>query len=355
MPAPERQGMRVCETFSLTATALLVGTSACQFDHDVVAAGYYGVTQAGRSAMTASPAATPAATKNPQGPSAATTPSSGAAGTSTDDSARGTAGASNAPDVPSSGQPMPATTGCDLTGRWLVTLHKTTDGLGNLQYAHNYLYYEIEQQGEILTVNRSLHCGFDVAGGGSFAITVDFRPAWPGVMKNVTFDGRTGTSAKAANGCKVSFDKQYMTMGATLPYYLDPATPLPSAEEKASGSTPGWEDWDSDGNPGVTGTCSGTVTGKIFTASREWTAISGTASDVGSIFKLPLQWDQEPNVMAFDGSPFLGSSAVRAADPTSHFAQFARLKAEQAPGDDATICKSIVELAPTLTPEAAGM
>ena len=62
-----------------------------------------------------------------------------------------------------------------------------------------------------------------------------------------------------------------------------------------------------------------------------------------------------PNVMAFDGSPFLGSSAVRAADASLHFAQLARLQDDQATGDDAAICKSLRTLAPMLTPEAAGL
>ena len=38
-----------------------------------------------------------------------------------------------------------------------------------------------------------------------------------------------------------------------------------------------------------------------------------------------------------------------------HFVEFARLDANQASGDDAAICKAIIELAPTLTPQAAGM
>jgi hypothetical protein len=82
--------------------------------------------------------------------------------------------------------------------------------------------------------------------------------------------------------------------------------------------------------------------------------MSGTVPSVGSVFTLPLQWDQEPNVMAYDGSAFLGAEAVRAADASLHYAQFARLSPDQATGDDAAICKSIVKLAPTLTPKAAG-
>jgi hypothetical protein len=60
--------------------------------------------------------------------------------------------------------------------------------------------------------------------------------------------------------------------------------------------------------------------------------------------------------MSYDGTPPLASEAVRAADGKLHFAQFARLTPDQVPGsDDAQICKRIVELAPTLTPETAAM
>jgi hypothetical protein len=244
---------------------------------------------------------------------------------------------------------------CDMTGRWLQTVHKVTDGLGNLQTSHNYFYYEVSQQGDAFTVDKSLFCFADTVGGGDFAVSVDFSGAFEGLRTHVTHTGRKGTITEAADGCMVQLDKLYTVFGATLPYYLDPGTTLPSAEEPAANGQPGWEDWDNDGQPGVTAVLSGTVTGKIFTASREWTSLSGTVPDVSALLKLPLSWDAEPNVMAYDGSPLLGSTAVRAADATLHFVQMARLSAEQAVGDDATLCKQLVELAPSLTPEAAGM
>jgi hypothetical protein len=243
-----------------------------------------------------------------------------------------------------------------MSGPWLFTMHKTTDGLGNLQYVHTYLYYEIQQQGDSFTVKKSLVCGLDVIGGGAFAVTVSYAGAQAGIMKNVvSHNGRTGTSVMAAGGCKIDFAKQYTVMGATLPYYLDPSTTLPSAQDMAASGKPGWEDWDGDGNPGITGVLTGTITGKIFTAAREWGTMSGSVPNLASAFKLPLNWDQEPNVMAYDGSPFLTSTAVRAADASLHFVQFARLQPNQAMGDDAALCKGLVALAPMLTPEAAGM
>lgn len=244
---------------------------------------------------------------------------------------------------------------CDLTGRWLLTMHKVTEALGNQQTAHTYIYYELKQQGDAVTVEKGVMCGLDALSEGSFAVTVDFSAAWPGIRQNVQLAGRKGTSVMTASGCQVDFAREYSVLGATVPHYLDPTTLLPTAEEMAAAGRPGWEDWDGDGQPGITGTCAGTVTGKIFSAVREWTSLSGVVPDVRSRFTLPLSWDSEPNIMAFDGSPFLGSSAVRAADPALHFAQLARLQPTEAVGDDATICNAVIALAPTLTPEAAGM
>jgi hypothetical protein len=172
-------------------------------------------------------------------------------------------------------------------------------------------------------------------------------------MKHVSHNGRTGTSVSGAGGCELSFNKQYTVAGATLPYYLDPSTTLPNADQMATDGTPGWEDWDEDGNPGITGVCNGTIMGEVYTAAREWHSLSASVPDISSMFRLEMNWDQEPNVMAFDGSPFLGSSAVRAADAKLHFAEMARLTDEQASGDDTTLCKRILELAPMLTAEAS--
>lgn len=322
--------------------AFLLAASACDYTHDVVDPGSYGVmtAEAGRNATPAVSGAGGAMAAPASNPAQSTLPATAAA-------------ASSATPAPR----MAAAAGaCDLSGKWLLALHTVTDGLGNLQYTHEYIYYEIEQAAEALTVKKSLFCSSSTAGGGTFAVTVDYTPATQAaLLKNVKETGRTGTSMSVAGGCKIQFAKQYRVLGATLPYYLDPATTLPSANDMAASGKPGWEDWDADGRPGVTGNCSGTVNGKIFVASRQWNVLSGTVPNVSSVIELGVDWDMEPNVMAFDGSPFLGSSAVRAAGASLHFAQLARLSNEQVAADDATTCKNLVALAPTLTPEAAGM
>jgi hypothetical protein len=330
---------------SFAISLLLASLGACDYARDSVQPGFYGdTTPVGQAARR---------------PPLGTAAGSGAGAPANSAGASAGAAAEVGYERPTqpvvAGAAAPLVTACDLTGRWLLTMHKVTEALGNQQTAHNYVYYELKQHADVVTVEKGLACGLDAVGGGSFAVTVDFSAAWPGIMNNVRLAGRSGTSTLTPSGCKVDFEAQYSVLGATVPHYLDPSVALPSAEEPASIEQPGWEDWDADGQPGITGVCAGTVTGKIFSAVREWTSLSGTAPDVRSRFTLPLSWDSEPNIMAFDGSPFLGSSAVRAADATLHFAQLARLTPDQATGDDAAICSAIVALAPTLTPEAAGM
>jgi len=350
---------------TLVAAHLLVGLIACDFERDVVRSGHYGAAaQAGRAAPPSSSAGRSgtstgsppeaAAGSGAQPGAAGSRADAGAAGTS---GAAGTAGASTGPGGAGTQAPDPtsATADCDLRGRWLSTLHQVTDGLGQLQYNHKIIYYELEQSGDAVVVKKGMQCLNDTIAEGAFAIMGNFSGAWPSLQRKVIYTGRKGSSAKAANGCMIAFDKLYTIYGATAPHYLDPSIPLPTVEEKATAATPGWEDWDGDGNPGITGMLSGTVAGKIFVATREWTALSGTVPDVDTVFELPLTWDQEPNVMAFDGSPLLSATAVRAADAKLHFAQFARLEPDQATGDDDAICKSLRELAPTSTPKAAGL
>lgn len=346
--------MRTSRTAILLAGAGLAA-SGCDYTHDIVDPGSYGVmtTEAGRSAT---PVVSGAA-GNPAPPASNTAQSMLPA------TAPPATSATPAPKMMpalAAGAGAPAMTGapdaCDMSGKWLLALHTVTDGLGNLQYSHDYIYYELEQQADAVTVKKSLFCSSSTVGGGTFAVTVDYAPATQAaLLKNVKDAGRKGTSMSVAGGCKIHFAKQYRVLGATLPYYLDPATTLPSSDDIAANGKPGWEDWDSDGQPGVTGICSGTVNGKIFIASRQWNVLSGTVPNLNSVIKLAVDWDVEPNVMAFDGSPFLGSSAVRAADSTLHFAQLARLSNDQVAADDATTCKNLVALAPMLTPEAAGM
>jgi hypothetical protein len=351
---------------ALSAITIITLAGACRADPDYVAPGAYG--EPVMAGATTPPRPTNGSSNAPRAGTAAAAPSmptmpngsmAGRAGadaspTQPSDMPSSTVGAGTAGSASSPTQPAAGASDCNMSGRWIATYHLVADALGEPQFTHYYHYFEIDQQGDAFTVTKGLLCDSDSIGVGSFAATSSFKAARESIAERVSFTGLQGSSVADAGGCKVDFGEWYTVIGATNPYYLDPSTTLPSAEEMASGDTPGWEDWDGDGNPGVTGQVSGIVTGKIFCAPRMRTSHSGVAADINAAFTLVSQWNSEQNVMAYDGTPLLASESARAADPSVHYAELARLADDQATGDDKAICNSILELAPVLTPIGAG-
>ena len=167
--------------------------------------------------------------------------------------------------------------------------------------------------------------------------------------------GRKFTSKASATGCAIAFEKRYSVVGATVAFYKDPNRTLPTLAEQAMATTPGWEDWDQDGNPGYTLNVTGLTTGKIFIVSRVWNAWSGSVAAGASRLKLADDWNEDTDLLGYDGSSLLTetSAGTRDNDASFHFVEFARLGATQATGDEATTCAAIRMLAATLTPDAA--
>jgi hypothetical protein len=248
-----------------------------------------------------------------------------------------------------------ATSACDLSGRWIATDHQVATGLGAKEAAHMWYYLELSQTGGAGTVTRGLDCGENVRGITSVAANVDYPKTWPALLAKVKQAGRTFTSKAAAPGCAVFFAKYYVVLGATPSFYADPSQALPAMSQQATSTTPGWEDWDNDGNPGFTLNATGLVTGQIYMATRRWTIWSGAIAARASTFKLADDWNSEDDLFGYNGSPLLSSAANSSKDNDAslHFIEFARLAATQATGDDATTCAAIRSLAPSLTPGAA--
>ncbi len=371
-------------TLPLVALLCVAALAACEAAYDNVEPGYYGYcAQAGgpssvplnSNSMPYGAAGGYAPSPGPSGETLSGPGSAGSGGTFSDgspadgsplDGSPSGGAPSVSPDtgsdeVPEGPDPVPDDTPppdggkCDMTGRWLLTTHSVTDALGQQQVAHDWHYYEIEQQGDTFRVTKGLLCGNDALGVGLFAVTADFSGAWDGITARMRLDGRTGSSAPTADGgCWVKVDRLYMVRGATVPYYLDPSVPLPTLEQPGTDSAPGWEDWDGDGNPGITAVVSGVVAGEIYVSPRRWDELEGSVPDVSSTIGLAMQWDSETGLIAYNGSGLLTSQAVRAADPNLHFGQMARLAADQAVGDDAAICAAVRQLAPVLAPQASG-
>ena len=247
-----------------------------------------------------------------------------------------------------------ATSPCDLSGRWIATDHQVQTGLGAQEAAHTWYYLELGQTGSAGTVAKGLDCGENVRGISAVAANVDYPNTWPALLTKVAQTGRTFTSTGAASGCAVSFEKYYMVLGATVSFYKDPSQTMPTASQQAMGTTPGWEDWDKDGNPGITMNTTGLVTGQLYIAARRSTIWSGTVAASASEFRLADNWTSETDTLGYSGSSLLTSPSSKDNNASLHFVEFARLAATQATGDDATTCAAIRMLAPSLTPSAAG-
>jgi hypothetical protein len=230
-----------------------------------------------------------------------------------------------------------------------------TDALGTMSAAHEWFYYELAQSDTQVTVSKGLHCGEDFRGLSAISGNADFHRVWPAMMAQSTDTGRKGVSGAASGGCQVSFEKRYEIISATSPYYLDPGHSLPSASQQASGSSPGWEDWDQDGQPGYTMSITGLATGEIYMVNRTWTAMNGATATSASSFDLALDWGGDQDVLGINGPSILSetATATKDSDASQHFATFVRLKDSQAIGDDATVCSAIRSMAPSVAPKAS--
>ena len=304
---------------------------------DSVAPGYYGVEDAGADASASSGGSAPAATDDadPAGDDTVTPIATG-------DAAAGTPRAEGgAPAGP-----------CDLTGSWLATDREVSTGDGATEATHVWWYLEIAQSGTAFTVSKGLLCGENTRPLSLVGGNVDWPATWPALQAKVSMTGRKGKSAPSSGShCAVSFDEIYLVEGATEAYYSDPSHALPADE--ASGSTPGWEDWDNDGHPGYSMNVTGLTTGQLYMAVRKHNQWSGTIAAGASTFQLADDWNDEEDVLGYSPPDnmvlSLAASGAKDNDDTLQFVQLARLTAAQAAGDDSTVCATMRKLAPTLT------
>lgn len=241
---------------------------------------------------------------------------------------------------------------CNLGGHWLISLRTVAQGLGVQQAGLWWHYYEIEQTGSDLSVKRGLVCGSEVYPVDLLAAAVEFRASFDNIAQKNSHTGRRGTVTANGASCAVSFERAYSIVGATTPHYADPNTPLPTFEQRATGSTPGWEDWDGDGQPASSLNVSGIVAGTRYTVLRVWSDWKGTVGADASNFKLSVpDWGQDEAILGATND-LLKMTGVPVANTKLHFAQFAKLTPEQVQGDAVTVCANIRKLAPMLTPDA---
>jgi hypothetical protein len=244
---------------------------------------------------------------------------------------------------------------CNLTGRWLVSQRVLAVAIGQQQAAHTWLYYEIRQQGADVVVDKGLHCGFDVVKKTSLAASVDSSAAWPALIQRNSSRGRTGRFVREGDRCRLQFAREYVVRGATLPHFADPARKLPGRTEQAQGGQPGWEDWDGDGQPGISlKVTSPLASGTLYTCQRDWTEYDGLVEPGARKLKLAVRYggEQVPLGRSMGAAQAIESSSTPSSDPSAHFVWLHRLDDGQAVGDDAAICEAVRSLRATLVPEA---
>lgn len=253
---------------------------------------------------------------------------------------------------PASSKQTTSSSKCDLSGRWLVTQRTVEEGLGVQQALRHWMYFEFSETGQDVTAMRGLDCGWDVVPLSAIAGAADLHKAWPKITENESMAGRKATVRTSSSGCSISFAPYVSVYGATAAYYKDTSRAMPGPNEKASDTTPGWEDWDSDGNPGITYNLSGIATGQVFYASRQVNTWSGSVGQIGSGFRLALVPRDDNNQLGYNGSPLLTTQSNVSANASLHFVEFARLDETRATGDDTATCNAVRTLAPMLTPKA---
>jgi len=256
-------------------------------------------------------------------------------------------GASTEPDAGA----QPPNPSCDMSGRWLITERLVATGLGIQQATLWWLYLDVEQHGDALRVRKGLVCGTAANRVGSLGVDIDMHASWPAMQSKNDLSGRTGVASASAGRCELTWNRAYRVLGASTPFYLDPKRALPTHEQRASGSATGWEDWDNDGEPGVSIHISGVLNGTRYSASRLWTSYTGTISQGARAFRLSLDWNQEESVLGVT-TDALKAAGVKDANKSLHFAQFARLSEQDASGSDSEICAAVRKLAPELTADA---
>jgi hypothetical protein len=174
------------------------------------------------------------------------------------------------------GKAEPKNPECDLNGVWIG--RQNTESLAlfdTKQYANNWYYLELRQEGEQVVVTKHFDCGIEVHG----TVLVRLQPATTrALMMHNSQLGRRGTFAKQSDGtCAFEMERFWSVRGvsedtyAPVPRSADTAIPdlQPKLPSKSMVATT--EDWDDDGKPGVTWVVTGIVNGERYSSQRDWT------------------------------------------------------------------------------------
>jgi hypothetical protein len=145
---------------------------------------------------------------------------------------------------------------CDMNGIWIGRQITRSVALGAGQFANNYYYLELTQNGDEVVVSKHFDCGIVVRG----TVTVQLsRATLEALMTRNLQQGRAGSLKKNGDRCDFAMERFWSVRGANEERFtpsprnttmsiaaVAAANPLPTKD-----NTDGAEDWENDGVLGV--------------------------------------------------------------------------------------------------------
>lgn len=251
---------------------------------------------------------------------------------------------------------------CDMTGTWIAELITYNSALGATAEAHNWFYYEIQDNGDDIVVTRGWDCGFEVCNAtNAFLLDEAVRALAQrnrqdgliDAVNDVSVAPRTGVFRRLSDGrCEFSMERWWWVRGADLDEYLPEraafesatiasvsnSSPLPTKE-----NTTGQEDWDGDERPGIYLDITFPTLGSRDVVQRDWNSYGPLTVEDGAVeFTAPAEFDNEESILAAEPSLLDQNSTPK---PDGHQIRFRRIS-DAAPTDlDAFVqfCRNTVE------------
>jgi hypothetical protein len=261
---------------------------------------------------------------------------------------------------------------CNLSGKWIsaqrtLSVANYDQSLQNYQLAQqvrSWAYWEFAQTGAQVAIKKGLQCGSET----NIVPRLPLYPETPmsgseklfdGITRNNSMQGRTAvySGQSTATTCQLSIAKGAMVEGATFFYFKDFNHSLEEAITPAQGTSPGWEDWDEDGNPGVTYSVSGIAAGDLYIVRRELAEYRGTTVINAQKFKLDVGFQRQEVVVSTNPIKLEWPQFTPSSDQKEQFIWFARVDPQgqwNVPEDanDATLCAQVRLWKDSVIPEA---
>lgn len=222
---------------------------------------------------------------------------------------------------------------CDMSGKWFAQLYTISEALGTLKAeSHNWFYYELDDQGDNVVIERSLDCGFVVCGA---ATQIQLTPEQTaglglhnrqdGILKTKADDMSQPVNAdmqveprkivykkKPDGTCEFSMERWWSVRSAPAEYLpprdkyatmsvgnMQSSKPLPTKNNLPQVEIGGDWDVDGDGAIGINLRLDKPVPGWRDAIQRDWNEVPTThIADGMRDFTVPALFDNEETVYA---------------------------------------------------------